>query len=146
MELPVLAFPSSEAWEDWLAGQPDDSPGVWLKLAKKTADAPCVGKSGAIEGALRHDWIDGQLGRFDAHWFLIRFTPRKPRSKWSANNRKTAERLIDQGRMSPRGMAEVERAKADGRWDAAYPSQSKADIPADLKAALDAQPKARALF
>lgn len=144
--LPILSFPSRAAWEAWLAAQPEGSPGLWLKLPKAACGEPSVSKPEAIEGALAHGWIDGQLDRYDEAWFLTRFTPRKARSKWSANNRKTAERLVAEGRMGPRGLAEVERAKADGRWDAAYPSASQAEVPADLQAALDAEPAAKALF
>lgn len=145
-ELPILSFPSRAAWEAWLAAQPEGSPGLWLKLPKAACPEASVSKPEAIEGALVHGWIDGQLDRCDEAWFLTRFTPRKPRSKWSANNRRTAERLIAEGRMAPGGLAEVARAKADGRWEAAYPSQSGAKVPADLQAALDASPEARALF
>jgi uncharacterized protein YdeI (YjbR/CyaY-like superfamily) len=145
-ELPVLAFPSLDAWDAWLAAQPDGAPGLWLKLAKKGCATPSVSKAEAIEGALRHGWIDGQIGRFDDDWFLTRFTPRTATSSWSAVNCAKAEALIGRGRMAPRGLAEVEKAKADGRWAAAYPPQSKAEVPADLKAALDAAPAARKLF
>ena len=145
-DLPVLSFASRQAWEAWLLAQPEDSPGLWLKLPKASCREPSVAKPEAIEGALAHGWIDGQLDRYDEDWFLTRFTPRRPKSRWSANNRRTAERLIEQGRMGPRGLLEVERARADGRWEAAYPSQSRAEVPADLQAALDASPKAKALF
>ena len=145
-ELPILSFPSREAWEAWLAAQPDGAAGLWLKLPKAGCREPSVTKPEAIEGALAHGWIDGQIDRFGEAWFLTRFTPRKARSKWSANNRKIAERLIAEGRMGPRGLTEIERAKADGRWEAAYPSQSRAEVPADLQAALDANPGAKALF
>ena len=103
-------------------------------------------KAEAIDAALCHGWIDGQLNPYDADWWLIRFTPRKPRSKWSQNNRERAEQLIAAGRMAPRGLAEVEAAKADGRWEAAYASASKAEVPPDLRAALDANPAAAAFF
>jgi uncharacterized protein YdeI (YjbR/CyaY-like superfamily) len=145
-ELPILSFPSRAAWEAWLAGQADDAAGVWLKLPKAGCAESSVGKAEAIEAALAHGWIDGQIGRHDAQWFLTRFTRRTARSRWSANNRRTAEALIEAGRMGPRGLAEVERARADGRWEAAYPSQSRAEVPPDLEAALDAEPAARALF
>jgi uncharacterized protein YdeI (YjbR/CyaY-like superfamily) len=145
-ELPILSFPSPAAWQAWLAAQPEGSAGLWLKLPKAGCPEASVTKAQAIEAALAHGWIDGQIDRHDADWLLTRFTPRKARSKWSANNRKTAERLIAEGGMGPRGVAEVERAKADGRWEAAYPSQSKAEVPDDLRAALDAAPQARTLF
>lgn len=145
-ELPKLDFPTREAWEAWLAAQPQGAAGLWLKIAKQGSGQASVTKAEAIDGALCHGWIDGQLDRFDDDWFLIRFTPRKPTSKWSANNRARAEALVAEGRVRPRGLAEIERARADGRWDAAYPPQSRAEVPDDLKAALDAEPAARALF
>jgi uncharacterized protein YdeI (YjbR/CyaY-like superfamily) len=145
-ELPILSFSSRTAWEAWLAAQPDGAAGLWLKLPKASCGEPSVTKPEAIEVALAHGWIDGQIDRLDEDWFLTRFTPRRARSKWSANNRKTAEQLIAQGRMGPRGLAEVERAKADGRWDAAYDSHRTATVPPDLQAALDANPKAAGFF
>ena len=144
--LPTLDFPTSEAWETWLGAQPQDASGVWLRLAKRGSGKASVTKAQAIEAAIAHGWIDGQIDRLDDDWFLTRFTPRGPKSNWSAINRTKAEELITAGRMTSRGLTEVEKAKADGRWDQAYPSQSKAEVPADLKAALDAQPQARALF
>ena len=144
--LPVLAFPSRETWESWLAEHGTTSRGIWLKLAKKTSDVASVGKPEAIEAAIAFGWIDGQLDRFDDQFWLVRFTPRGPRSKWSKINVETASKLMASGRMSPRGLAEVEKAKADGRWNAAYASQSKAGVPDDLQAALDAEPAAKAFF
>jgi len=144
--LPVLAFASREAWESWLAKHGAASGGLWVKLAKTGAGVACVGKSGAIEAALAFGWIDGQLDAFDERFWLVRFTPRGPRSKWSQNNVDTAKRLIAAGRMSPAGLAEVEKARADGRWDSAYAPQSKAEVPDDLQAALDARPAAKAFF
>ena len=145
-QLPTLEFATAQAWEAWLAAQPHDAPGLWLKLAKQGSGKASVSKAEAIEGALVHGWIDGQIDRLDEDWFLTRFTPRGPRSSWSANNRAKAEALIKAGRMAPRGLAEVEKAKADGRWAKAYPSQSKAEVPPDLQAALDAEPRAQAMF
>ncbi len=144
--LPILSFADASVWEAWLTAQPVDSKGVWLKLAKQKAGAACVGKAQAIDGALCHGWIDGQLNPFDDDWWLIRFTPRKPRSKWSEKNRKRAEQLLAEGRIAPAGLTEIEAAKAEGRWDAAYASASTADVPEDLAAALDANPQARAFF
>lgn len=141
-----LTFRDTDAFEAWLAGQPQDAAGVWLKFAKSGAPEPTLSKSDAIDSALAHGWIDGQLGRVDGQYFKVRFTPRKPRSAWSQINRERVERLAAMGRMTPRGWAEVERAKADGRWDAAYAPQSRATADPDLLAALDAQPAARALF
>lgn len=145
-ELPIRAFADAAAWEAWLAAEPRTSPGVWLKLAKKSAGASCVGKAAAIDGALVHGWIDGQVQPFDRDWWLVRFTPRRKRSKWSEINRTRTGELIADGRMTPAGQAEIDAAKADGRWDAAYAPASTASVPDDLGAALDANPAARAFF
>lgn len=145
-DLPVLAFASQRAWEKWLAKQAPDAPGVWLKLAKKTAGDPSVTKPQAIESALAYGWIDGQIHKHDDDWFLTRFTPRKKQSRWSKINCATAERLIREGRMRPGGLRQVKRAKADGRWDAAYAGQKSATAPKDLQAALNAHLKAKAFF
>ncbi|HKU96058.1 MAG TPA: YdeI/OmpD-associated family protein [Vineibacter sp.] len=144
--LPILAFASAADWEAWLEAQPMTSSGLWLKLAKKEAGIDSVSQPEAVEGALCFGWIDGQGQSLDARYWLQRFTPRKARSKWSQKNRTKALALIKQGRMRPSGLAEVERAKADGRWDAAYPSPSKATVPDDLQRALDRVPKARRMF
>lgn len=144
--LPILAFPDATAFEAWLAGQPRDTPGIWLKLAKKNAATPSVSKADAIDAALCHGWIDGRLDPYDGDFWLIRFTPRRPKSKWSEKNRTRAGELAATGRMQPAGLAEIERAKADGRWDAAYAPQATAEVPPDLQAALDAAPAARAFF
>lgn len=144
--LPILAFANAAAWEAWLAAQPRDASGIWLKFAKASAGVPSVSKAQAIDGALCHGWIDGQLYPWDEHWWLTRFTPRKPRSKWSEKNRIRAGELIAAGRVAAAGHAEIEAAKADGRWDAAYASQSKITVPADLAAGLEAEPGARAFF
>ena len=144
--LPIRAFADAAAWEAWLADQPRTSPGVWLKLAKASAGAASVSKAEAIDGALCHGWIDGQLNRYDDDWWLIRFTPRKARSKWSENNRTRATELLAEKRVAKAGLAESEAAKADGRWDAAYASASTIAVPDDLAAALDAEPEARAFF
>jgi uncharacterized protein YdeI (YjbR/CyaY-like superfamily) len=145
-ELPILAFADAAAWRAWLARQKPASPGLWLKLAKKGAGTKSLSKQEAVDGAIAQGWIDGQLGAFDDEYFLIRFTPRRPKSRWSKLNRERAEKLIAQGRMAPAGLAEVEAAKADGRWDAAYESQSAASVPDDLSEALAASPAAREFF
>lgn len=144
--LPIRSFADADAWEAWLTAQPADSGGVWLKLAKKGNAASALSKAQAIDGALIHGWIDGQLDSYDDSWFLIRFTPRKPASKWSQKNRTRALELIGAGRMAPGGQAAIDAAKADGRWDAAYAPASTIDVPDDLAAALDANPRARAFF
>ena len=144
--LPIHAFPTASAWEKWLSRQPRSSPGVWLKLAKKNSKIPSVSKPEAIDAALCHGWIDGQLQPYDGQFWLIRFTPRSPRGKWSKINRTKAQQLIAQGRMHPTGHAEIERAKADGRWQAAYAPQSQATVPDDLQIALDKNPPAARFF
>ena len=144
--LPIRAFADAAAWEAWLAAQPRDVPGVWLKLAKKSAGAASVSKAEAIDGALCHGWIDGQLNPYDEHWWLIRFTPRKPRSIWSETNRSRAGELIAAGRVAAAGQAEIDAAKADGRWGGAYAPQSTIAMPDDLATALAAEPGARAFF
>jgi uncharacterized protein YdeI (YjbR/CyaY-like superfamily) len=145
-DLPLLTFADAEALRRWLEAQGDTSSGAWLRFAKQGAPEPTVSKSDAIDCALAYGWVDGQLGRIDAHYFKTRFTPRRPRSAWSQINRERVERLEQAGLMHPRGRAQVDQAKADGRWAAAYPGQGKAEPDADLTAALDAEPAARALF
>ena len=145
-ELPLLIFPTTTAFRRWLSAQPDNSPGAWLKFAKKGAPQKTISKSDAIDLALAHGWVDGQLGRVDEFFFKTRFTPRRPRSAWSKINRERAERLIKSGRMMKRGQSEIDKAITDGRWQAAYASQSKAVPHADLQAALDRDACAREAF
>jgi uncharacterized protein YdeI (YjbR/CyaY-like superfamily) len=144
--LPVMAFASSRDWEAWLSSQPRNSKGVWLKLAKKNTGIASVSKQEAIDGALCHGWIDGQLDKFDEQSWLIRFTPRSTKSKWSEVNKSSAQNLMQEGRMRAAGLGEVEKAKADGRWKAAYAPQSKATVPEDLQSALDKNPSAKRFF
>lgn len=144
--LPIRAFASAALLERWLARQPADSKGIWLKLAKQGTGVASVSKQEAIEAALCHGWIDGQLNPYDERFWLVRFTPRTAKSRWSEINRSTATRLMAEGRMSPAGLAQVDAAKKDGRWGGAYAPQSKAEVPPDLQAALDAQPAAKAFF
>jgi uncharacterized protein YdeI (YjbR/CyaY-like superfamily) len=144
--LPVIAFASAKEWGRWLSKQAATSKGLWLKLAKKGNETGSVSRAEAIETALCHGWIDGQIDTYDEHWWLIRFTPRLPRSKWSEINRRTALKLIDEGRMQPTGLSQVEAAKADGRWEVAYAPQSEATVPPDLQKALDAVPAAKLFF
>jgi uncharacterized protein YdeI (YjbR/CyaY-like superfamily) len=145
-DLPVIAFKSREAWHDWLVSQPLDCAGLWLKLAKKSAGIVSISKPDAVDTALCHGWIDGQLDSFDEKYWLIRFTPRQSTSKWSERNRTRALQLIELGRMLPAGLKEIERAKKDGRWGAAYAPQSTAEVPDDLRAALAKNKKAGKFF
>lgn len=141
---PVLEVETVEEWEAWLAADPDLD-GVRLRLRKKASRRPGITYPEALDSALCFGWIDGQAGALDEDYHLQVFTPRRPRSVWSQRNRDHVARLTAAGRMRTAGLAEVERAKADGRWDAAY-RQKGAPVPDDLRAALDASPNARAFF
>ena len=144
--LPIIGFADQKELEDWLTGQPADAAGVWIKFAKKRGGKSSLSKVEAIDAALCHGWIDGQLDKYDdTHW-LVRFTPRKPRSKWSEVNRTRALQLIEEGQMSKTGLAQVNAARADGRWNAAYAPASTAEVPPDLQEALDQSPRAAAFF
>jgi uncharacterized protein YdeI (YjbR/CyaY-like superfamily) len=146
-ELPELIVRDAAAWRTWLARHHADPAGVWLVLAKKgTAKPTSLSYDQALEEALCHGWIDGQAGRRDEGTYRQRFTPRRRRSAWSKRNTGIAERLIAEDRMRPAGHAEVERAKADGRWEAAYAGPASMEVPADLAEALATQPKAQAMF
>jgi uncharacterized protein YdeI (YjbR/CyaY-like superfamily) len=142
----TVEIQAAEDWERWLSEHGDDTDGVWLKLGKKGKGMPAVAYGELLDAALCHGWIDGQRRALDETRFLQRFVPRRPRSIWSKRNRENAERLIAEGRMQPRGLAEVERAKADGRWAAAYDGQSTATVPGDLQAELDRRPAAAEFF
>lgn len=144
--LPVISFESSAAWESWLEAEHASSPGVWLKIAKKGRGSATVSYADALTAALCFGWIDGQKGRLDDDYWLQRFTPRKPGSRWSRVNTEKAARLIEEGRMRPAGLAEVEKAKADGRWAAAYEPQSAITVPDDLAAELNRNEPAKAFF
>lgn len=146
VELPILAFATPAAWQEWLAAEHATAPGVWLKLAKRASGNASVSYAEALDVALCFGWIDGQKRPFDDAWWLQRFTPRTRASRWSQVNRGKVLALIDAGRMQPAGMREVERARADGRWDAAYPGRRGMTVPDDLQAALDADPAASAYF
>ena len=135
-----MPFASAAAWEAWLAEHHADPDGLWIRFAKKASGIPTVVYKEAVHEALRYGWIDGQVKRLDDDWYVQRFTPRRARSRWSKINCAKAEALIASGAMQPAGLAEVERAKADGRWDAAYDAPSTATVPDDLRAALDARP------
>lgn len=144
--LPIVSFPDQAAFDAWLSGQPTGCAGVWVKFAKKGAGIVGLTKAEAIDCALCHGWIDGQLQRYDGQSWLTRFTPRRPRGKWSENNRKRAAELIAAGRMRAGGLRAVAAAQVDGRWTAAYAPASTASVPPDLQAALDAAPEAAAFF
>jgi uncharacterized protein YdeI (YjbR/CyaY-like superfamily) len=144
--LPVLPFESADAWEAWLDAHHGESPGVWLQIAKKASGIPTVTYAEALEVALCYGWIDGQKSGYDADYFLQRFTPRRSRSKWSKINVDKVAELTMAGRMRPAGVAQVEAAKADGRWDAAYGGMATTTVPDDLQAALDANPAAADFF
>ncbi|HEX3841054.1 MAG TPA: YdeI/OmpD-associated family protein [Acidimicrobiales bacterium] len=141
-----LTVADAAAWRTWLHRQ-EESTGVWLVLAKKgTTDPTNLTYQQALEEGLCYGWIDGQRGRRDETTFRQRFTPRRPRSPWSKRNVGLAEQLIREDRMRPEGMVEVERAKADGRWEAAYHGQARIQVPEDLAAELSTQPRAQAMF
>ena len=145
-DLPVIGFADQAAWKSWLAQQHATSPGVWLKIAKKGSGATGVSYPEALEVALCYGWIDGQKGAFDDEYWLQRFTPRKPGSRWSKINTEKAAELIAAGRMRPAGMREVELAREDGRWDAAYAGQRSMAVPEDLERELAGNEAARAFF
>ena len=137
-DLPVIAFESRAGWEQWLEANHERTDGLWIKFAKKASGIDTVVYAEAVEVALCFGWIDGQANSLDEQWYLQRFTPRRARSKWSQINCARAEALIEKGAMRPAGLREVERAKQDGRWEAAYPGPTKIEVPDDLRAALDA--------
>jgi uncharacterized protein YdeI (YjbR/CyaY-like superfamily) len=146
-ELPELVVADAAAWRAWLDGHAGEAAGVWLVLAKKGGRAPTtLTYEQALVEALCYGWIDGQVRRRDEGTYVQRFTPRLPRSVWSKRNVELAERLLAEGRMQPSGLAAVERAKADGRWQAAYAGPASAEVPDDLSAALAGEPRAAAMF
>jgi uncharacterized protein YdeI (YjbR/CyaY-like superfamily) len=144
--VPALFFASAAQWEEWLEQNHASSEGVWIKIAKKGTGIESVGYPEVLESALCFGWIDSRREAFDDQYFLQRYTPRRLRSRWSRINRDTAERLTAEGRMRPAGLAEVERAKADGRWRAAYEGQRTSAVPKDLRRELEARPRAKAFF
>ena len=144
--LAVLQPATGADWEAWLDDHHADAPGVWLLLGKKGCTVPSITHATALEIALCFGWIDGQVRGGGGQFTLRRFTPRRARSKWSQVNCANAERLIAEGRMRPAGLAQVQAARDDGRWDAAYAPPSRIEVPDDLRAALDAQPEAAAFF
>ena len=144
-DLPLLEFASAEAFATWLEGQPE-AVGAWLKMAKKGAPRLTISYAEALEVAICFGWIDGQKGAIDEHFWRQRFTPRSAASRWSKINTDKAEALITAGRMRPAGLREVERARADGRWDRAYAGQAAIEVPDDLLSALAADDAAREFF
>lgn len=145
-ELPVLPFASKQDFASWLDRNHASAKGLWLQLAKKASGAASVTYPEAVEVALCYGWIDGQKKSQDEAAWLQKFTPRGPRSIWSVINREKAQQLIASGQMKPAGLAAIESAKKDGRWDAAYDSPKRATVPADFQAALERCPKAHAFF
>ena len=145
IDLPVRHFSDAAAWQVWLAKH-EDSPGMWLKIAKKGSGIASVTYAEALDVALCHGWIDGLKKSLDADFFLQRFTPRKPRSLWSKINVDKVGRLFAAGRMQPAGLRQVDAAKADGRWQAAYAGASRMEVPPELGALLAKNRKAKAFF
>ena len=143
---PVVSFASRDEWSAWLADNHGEAGGVWLRLERKGSGPVPLTHAEALEVAIAHGWIDGTRKRLDERHWLQRFTPRRARSKWSKVNRDKAVELIERGEMTPPGLAEVERAKTDGRWDAAYAGQRTATVPDDLERELDKNPAARKRF
>jgi uncharacterized protein YdeI (YjbR/CyaY-like superfamily) len=146
VQYPTLGFVTQHDWEEWLAMHHAETPGLWLKSAKKGSGIASITYAEALEGALCYGWIDGQKAALDDMWWLQKFTPRRAKSGWSKVNREKAEALIAAERMHPAGLRQVELARADGRWDAAYDSQSRSEVPDDLQAALEASPEAQTFF
>jgi uncharacterized protein YdeI (YjbR/CyaY-like superfamily) len=143
--LPTIFFSSSADWEAWLEAN-HRGRGVWIKVAKKASGIESVTTAEALDVALCFGWIDSRREALDEQYFLQRYTPRQPRGRWSRINREKVERLTAEGRMRASGLAEVDRAKADGRWDAAYDGQRTATVPDDLERELAARPTAKAFF
>ena len=142
----VIAFRDRAEFEAWLAANINDSSGVWLKIAKKGSGIASLTDEEAVDIGLCYGWISGQRKSFDEEYYLQKYVPRRPKSRWSQVNVRKVSELTAQGRMRPSGLAEVEAAKADGRWDAAYESQREAIVPRDLAAALAASPLAATAF
>jgi uncharacterized protein YdeI (YjbR/CyaY-like superfamily) len=145
-DLPIVAFKSQRAFDAWLSSQAADSRGLWLKIARKSSGIASVSRDEAVDTALCHGWIDGQLDSFDGDYWLISFTPRQSASIWSEKNRARALELVKLGEMRTSGLREIDRAKADGRWERAYAAASTAKVPDDLRAALAKNKKAAAFF
>jgi uncharacterized protein YdeI (YjbR/CyaY-like superfamily) len=145
-DLPIRLFASAARLEAWLEENHAASDGLWLKIAKKGSGVASVTYAEALELALCFGWIDSQKRGFDDEHFLQRFTPRRPRGRWSKINREKCEALLAAGAVRPAGLAEIEAARADGRWEAAYEGARAAKVPDDLQRELDASPMAAAFF
>ena len=144
--LPIISFETQQDWEKWLTAHHTETEGLWLKMAKKETGIPSVNYAEALESAICYGWIDGQKASFDDKYWLQKFTPRRAKSIWSKVNCTKALALIAEGRMQPAGIRQVELAQADGRWEAAYASQSKITIPGDFQRELDNNPRAQEFF
>jgi uncharacterized protein YdeI (YjbR/CyaY-like superfamily) len=145
-EFEIVAFPSAKQWERWLAKTHSSSSGVWLRLFKKESGVATVTHAEALAVAICYGWIDGQIKKCDEVSWLRKFTPRRPKSVWSKRNRELVEQLTAAGKMRPAGLKEVKAAQADGRWDRAYDSPSKMEMPGDFLRELSKNKKARAFF
>lgn len=145
-DLPIMLFEQQQDWATWLDTNHATSAGIWLRIAKKAAEITSVTYDEALEVALCYGWIDGQKKTYDESSWLQKFTPRGAKSIWSKVNREKIQKLIESDRMKPAGLQAVESAKNDGRWDAAYDSQSAATVPSDFQAALDSNAEAKAFF
>jgi uncharacterized protein YdeI (YjbR/CyaY-like superfamily) len=144
--LPIILFENQPAFEDWLKTHLSEKNGVWIKIAKKGSGVASISYEEAVEGSLCYGWIDSQAKTFDDHYYIQKFTPRRSHSKWSQLNCKKADDLITAGRMQPAGYHQVELARQDGHWEAAYDPQSTIIIPADFQEALDKNLEAREFF
>ena len=145
-DYPIVLFADRIALREWLSAHHASQPGLWLRIAKAASPLMSVTYAEALDIALCFGWIDGQKKSYDADSFLQKFTPRRKRSPWSKRNREHVARLIAAGEMHPAGLAAVEAAKADGRWDRAYDSPGTVTVPDDFQAALDEHPRAKAFF
>lgn len=145
-DIPIITFADTHTWKTWLDKNHTDPLGVWIKIAKKDSGIQSITYVEALDEALCYGWIDGLKRSYDEQYFLQKFTPRRKRSLWSKVNIGKVEVLITAGRMQAAGMTQIELAKADGRWDAAYESQANATVPDDLITALEQNPTAKAFF
>lgn len=145
-ELSVFSFRNMKAWMTWLKKNHTQSESIWIKLAKKGSGLKSISYEEGREAAIIYGWIDGLINGFDESWYLIKFSPRRPKSNWSKINREIAKELIDSGRMMPAGLAQVESAQSDGRWERAYDGPSNIKVPVELKKLLDSNKTAKKNF